>query len=1148
MNPRPPAALSVACVRGARTVVAVTSAAAVFSMVLVVAATLGVPHSALQVPNEMFYALNLPGGDNAALAAMMVAMSWALARRKRLGWWALFFMQAAGASLSALIVLLGPVLPVPEDTPGPLVFSPADVAVLVVSMAFGVVSLPALWHLRPAFPGQLRQASWASVAVTTLVGVVATVVVVTVLVFVGADRRMQTPFIVVAVLNEAVQQSPLPTPIPPHLVWVQHVAVVGLVATLLATVYVFLSSARATNPWTPDREVAVRKLLIEYGDDSLGYFAARSDKSVVFGVSERSAVSYGVVGSVSLASGDPLGDRRFWGEAIAAWQAEARFYGWSPAVLAASEEGAQAYAAAGLKVLEVGDEAVLNVDRFTTGNTSRTSLRRAVNRLRRTGHTVKVRRWADLSVEETTAICAAAGQWRRGEVERGFSMALSRRPDASDRKLVVVTAYDSAGMLVGLLTFAPWGRHGGSLDVMQRSPDSPSGVTDLMIVSFLEQAATLGWRQVSMNFCLFRRVFTANARVAPLPGTRIIAGFLTALDRWFQVESLYRFSARFGPEWVPRYLCFDSNLSLASTAMAVARAEGFMPRPFAMRRGAAARTGLTAAQVAELAAYEAELMPSPEGLMPHRNQQMRHRIRCVTEAAAAGESLFPVGAVPALSLGAALAALTVASPGDPTSTASTAPAGGVTEDVSGHASQRVPGYPASNGQERAFSGEPEAGQVCVAGRVRRVRRHGLVVFADLVDGEHTAQVLVSADGVGEESTRRFGRQVAAGDVIVVTATWGTSRTGTRSLVVSQWFVAAKALLPIPFEGLTDPARRLRERSLDLMVNPSGADLLRQRSAAVAAVRDVLREKGFMEVETPMLNTVHGGASARPFHTHINAYGKDLTLRIAPELYLKRLVVAGLGPVFEIGRNFRNEGVDATHNPEFTAVEAYQPFSDYHGMRELMQDLVQRAAAAVHGSPVAMIAPSPGAAPEPMDISGNWQVVPVLEAVSAAVGREVSLRTEFEVLLGLCKRHEVHVRDDMGPGALIEELYGELVEPATVKPTFFVDFPEETSPLAGPHRTQPGLAERWDLVVGGTELGTAYSELTDPLVQRERLTRQSLKAAAGDPEAMAVDEAFLAALELGMPPCGGLGMGMDRLVMLLTGTTIRQVLTFPFVKP
>lgn len=1098
MNPRPPAALSVACVRGARTVVAVTSAAAVFSVLLVVAAAWGVPHSWLQAPNELFYALNLPGGDNAAAAAIMLAMSWALARRKRLGWWALFLMQAVGVAVSAFIVFLGQVL-VPGDGSGLLLFTPLDIAVLVVSITFGLVSLPALWHLRPAFPGRLRQASWASVAGTALVGLFATSVVVTVVVLVGAEDRMQTPFIVVAVLNEAVQQSPLLTPVPAKFVWVEDVAVVGLIATLLATVYVFLSSAQATNPWTPQRELAVRKLLSEHGEDSLGYFATRSDKSVVFGISERSAVSYAVVGSVSLASGDPLGDRRFWGEAIAAWQAEARFYGWSPAVLAASEDGAQAYAAAGLKVLDVGDEAVLNVDRFTTGNTSRTSLRRTVNRLRRTGHTVKIRRWAELSAEEAAAIGVAASQWRHGEAERGFSMALSRQPDTADRKLVVVTAYDSAGALVGLLTFAPWGRHGGSLDVMQRSQESPGGVTDLMIVSFMEQAATLGWRQVSMNFCVFRRVFTANARVAPLPGTRIIAGLLTALDRWFQVESLYRFSARFGPEWVPRYLCFDSNLSLASTAVAVARAEGFLPQPFSMRRGAAARTGLTAAQMAELAAHEAKLLPSAEGLAPRRNQQMRHRIQCVTDAAAAGESLFPVGAFPAQPLGAV-----------------------------------VPGV---KGQ-----------QVCVAARVRRLRRHGLVVFADVVDGAHTAQLLVAAEGVGPESTRRFSKQVAVGDVVVVTGVWGVSRTGTRSLLATQWQVVAKALLPIPFEGLTDPGRRMRERSLDLMVNPAGADLLRQRSAAVAAVRDVLRAKGFLEVETPMLNTVHGGASARPFHTHINAYNRDLTLRIAPELYLKRLVVAGMGPVFEIGRNFRNEGVDATHNPEFTAVEAYQPFSDYHGMRELMQELVQQAAVAVHGSQVAMLPLCPGGGLEEVDISGTWPVVPVLEAVSAAVGREVSLETEFEVLLGLCRRHEVHVRDDMGPGALIEELYGELVEPATVRPTFFVDFPEETSPLAGPHRSKPGLAERWDMVVAGTELGTAYSELTDPLVQRERLTRQSLKAAAGDLEAMAIDEAFLAALELGMPPCGGLGMGMDRLVMLLTGTTIRQVLTFPFVKP
>ncbi|QIR68684.1 hypothetical protein HBK84_00095 [Kocuria sp. KD4] len=328
------------------------------------------------------------------------------------------------------------------------------------------------------------------------------------------------------------------------------------------------------------------------------------------------------------------------------------------------------------------------------------------------------------------------------------------------------------------------------------------------------------------------------------------------------------------------------------------------------------------------------------------------------------------------------------------------------------------------------------------------------------------------------------------------------------------------------------------------------DLLRQRSLAVDTVRRVLTGQGYREVETPVLNTVHGGASARPFRTYINAYGMDLTLRIAPELYLKRLLVAGSGPIFEVARNFRNEGADATHNPEFTALEAYHPFADYTVMRELTETMIKTVAQALHGTQVLPLydVHNPDAAPVLTDVSGPWPVIAVTDAVSKAVGRRISIESDFETLLAVAAQHDVEIGPGMGPGAVLESLYEELVEPHTVFPTFYCDFPEETSPLTAPHRSEGGLVERWDLVVNGMELGTAYSELTDPVVQRHRLTEQSLKAAAGDLEAMRVDNDFLDALEVGMPPAGGMGIGLDRLVMLMTATTIRDVLSFPFVKP
>jgi lysyl-tRNA synthetase class 2 len=446
-------------------------------------------------------------------------------------------------------------------------------------------------------------------------------------------------------------------------------------------------------------------------------------------------------------------------------------------------------------------------------------------------------------------------------------------------------------------------------------------------------------------------------------------------------------------------------------------------------------------------------------------------------------------------------------------------------------------------------GEP----VQVVARVRELRDHGAVVFVTLEDAGARVQALLETSRTGRRSLGRFTAAVDTGDLVRLAGRTGRSRTGTPSLLVNDWRLEAKALHPVPWRGLDDPEARVRRRSTDLLVHPAQVELLRRRSTVVATLRRTLAERGFLEVETPMLHVTHGGASARPFRTHINAYGIDLALRIAPELHLKRLLVGGLGPVFELGRSFRNEGADATHNPEFTSLEVYEPHADYVDMRLLAENLVREAAVAVHGRPVIPL-PPPGRVRDGLDgvelveIGASFPVVPVLDAVSRAVGLPVGPDTDLDVLLDLAARHGITVPDDAGWGHVVEELYGRLVEPVTVLPTFYTDFPVETSPLVHPHRTERGLVERWDLVVAGMEVGTAYSELTDPVEQRRRLTEQSLKAAAGDPEAMEVDEDFLHALELGMPPTGGLGIGVDRLVMLLTNTPIRSVLTFPFVRP
>jgi lysyl-tRNA synthetase class 2 len=316
-----------------------------------------------------------------------------------------------------------------------------------------------------------------------------------------------------------------------------------------------------------------------------------------------------------------------------------------------------------------------------------------------------------------------------------------------------------------------------------------------------------------------------------------------------------------------------------------------------------------------------------------------------------------------------------------------------------------------------------------------------------------------------------------------------------------------------------------------------------RAAVTRSLREELHARGYLEAETPVLQVLHGGANARPFITHSNAYNIDLYLRIALELYLKRLVVGGIEKVYEIGRIFRNEGADATHNPEFTMLEAYEAYGDYDTIGTLTRELIQAAARAALGGTIVR---RPDGSEH--DIGGEWPQVTVHDAVSEALGEQVTPDTSEEKLRHLSEQAGVHQEPKWNRGQVLLELYEHLVEAQTVAPTFYRDFPVEVSPLTRQHRSDPRLAERWDLVAFGAEIGTGYSELVDPVQQRERLTAQSLLAAGGDPEAMQLDEDFLRALEYGMPPSGGMGMGTDRLMIMLTGASIRETVLFPLVRP
>jgi lysyl-tRNA synthetase class 2 len=435
-------------------------------------------------------------------------------------------------------------------------------------------------------------------------------------------------------------------------------------------------------------------------------------------------------------------------------------------------------------------------------------------------------------------------------------------------------------------------------------------------------------------------------------------------------------------------------------------------------------------------------------------------------------------------------------------------------------------------------------RVGVTGRVLFSRNTGKLCFATLREGDAELQVMLSRDRVGEEALAAWKADVDLGDHVFVEGEVGTSRRGELSVFADRWQLTAKALRPLPVAHKPmSEELRVRRRYVDLVVRDEARRTVRQRATVMGTLRTGLTDRGYLEVETPMLQVVHGGAAARPFRTHMNAFDLDLYLRIAPELYLKRCIVGGLERVFEINRNFRNEGADSTHSPEFAMLETYAAYADYQVMATLTRELTQECCAALFGDHVARHHDG-----TEIDLSGEWRQVPLYDLVSDAVGEQVTPQTPLEQLRALAERHGVGVDPAWVAGKVVEEIFEALVQDTLQAPTFVMDYPLDTSPLTRAHRTTPGLAEKWDLYIAGVERATAYSELVDPVAQRERFTAQALLAAAGDPEAMVLDEDFLEALEYGMPPTGGMGMGMDRLMMTLTGLGIRETILFPLVRP
>ncbi|MGB5149352.1 MAG: bifunctional lysylphosphatidylglycerol synthetase/lysine--tRNA ligase LysX [Mycobacterium sp.] len=1067
--------------------------------------------SAIRVPREFVndYIFNFPD-TSFAWAVVLALLAAALAARKSIAWWilVLYLVAAVAVNTAVLIAGDGSLLEEFGEIIG-LVFHLAAigflilarhefwakvrrgalfkaVATLLAAMAVGIL---VGWGLLELFPGSLQREyrlGYAANRVAAFAGVDAVV-------FDG-----QHPGVLINAL----------------------LGLFGALALIAAAIVLFRSQ-RATNALTGQDESAIRGLLGLFGkNDSLGYFATRRDKSVVFAPNGRAAVTYRVEVGVCLASGDPVGDPSSWPAAIDAWLKLCKSYGWAPGVMGASAVAAQAFRGAGLNAIELGDEAILRPDRFTLSGPDMKPVRQAVTRARRAGLTVRIRRHRELTADAMALVVTRADAWRDTETERGFSMALGRLGDPADGDCLLVEAIQENGAdnggeggegeVVAMLSLVPWGANGVSLDVMRRSPQSPNGTIELMVSEICLQADDLGVTRISLNFAMFRSAFEQGAQLGAGPVARLWRALLIFFSRWWQLETLYRSNMKYQPEWIPRFACYEDAREVPRVGVASVIAEGFLVLPFSRRKehtgehvaapqnlvdsGLLHRDG----SAPDVSALQQDLPAHDRNRLP---EQVRVRMTKLKTLQDSGVDAYPVGEAPSHTVEQALATTAA--------------------DVT----------------------------VTVAGRILRLRDYGGVLFAALRDWSGEVQLLLDNSRLIQGTNADFTGSIDLGDLIEVTGTMGLSRNGTLSLLVTRWRLIGKCLRPLPdkWKGLTDPEARVRTRYVDLAINTEARDLITARSRILHAIRETLVSKGFLEVETPILQQVHGGANARPFTTHINAYDLDLYLRIAPELYLKRLCVGGVERVFELGRAFRNEGVDFSHNPEFTLLEAYQAHADYNVWMHGCRELIQHAAAAANGTEVVM-RPGPDGELSPVDISGDWPVKTVHGAVSEALGEQIGPDTDLDRLRSLCDGAEVPYLTHWDTGAVVLELYERLVEGQTEHPTFYKDFPTSVSPLTRPHRSIAGVAERWDLVAWGVELGTAYSELTDPVEQRRRLHEQSLLAAGGDPEAMELDEDFLQALEYAMPPTGGLGVGVDRVVMLITGRSIRETLPFPLAKP
>lgn len=1118
----------------------VSYVAAAWSIVELLLAAL--PHPIVDTVGAVFDLFNVVHGPSLFLAGIMFIVGAAAFRRKSFIIPLLIIVQAIALLVSGLFLAFVGIEAIGDVPANLLIATWANIFISIVFVALLV------WA-RDSFPAPVHMRS-AKTALNRLLigeGIVLAIAFVATWLFPGSLQSASDKAL--WALQSATGYSSLIStadlPSGGNLALASFLSLASL-CVLIISLHGFLR-AQGVPARTAYEDLHLHSLIGRYPADSLDYFATGNRRAVLFSPDKNAAISYAVSSGVAMAGGDPVGDPKSWDHAIRTWMHEMYAQGLTPAVMSTSERGARAYKNAGFTMRAMGDEAVIDVPFFNLADASMRPLAAAQRRVQRSGTIIECRPLSAIDDDEISALTQKAALFREGD-ERGFSMALDRILHRIDNNQMIVTAVSAQGDVEGLLSFVPWGRRGLSLNLMRRNPDAPNGVVEAMVLALIDSCRAKGIDQISLNFAMFRNVFIEGSAVDATWAERLLRRLMMLASRVWQLESLYESNARYAPTWSTRYLGFVSPARLTSTLIAAARLEGFLPAwgepPAQPPKGIDNREH--AQRLSELH-DQVSLARLPQR---HLSDQQRTRHAKAQRLTEAGMDPYP--------------------PADP--------------------SVSVTSLSAILAKDKKHPGRL---LTCHA-RIGAHRHHGGLRFMDLFDGANVLQAHFSAD-----TTARYDllRLVDIGDALEVVGTLGRSKSGELTFFVTSWRMLAKSLRPVyPPSQRVDRATVARHRSAELLNQPHAVEVLRMRSRATAAIRDYLNERGYLEVETPILHAVKGGAHARPFITHLNAYDCQVTLRIAPELYLKRLMVGGMTAVYEIGRSFRNEGVDRSHNPEFTSLEAYEVGADYGVMRDMTEALIRNAARRIHGKEVVwqprevvarFIANPLPFSPEfsftaivseeaplvdgesamtseqwearrdvftgntelvEVDCSAPWPVVSVCEAISRATGRAVSMDSTAEALHAVCRAEGVAVPADATVASMINELYEELVEPRTGYPTFYTDFPAECCPLTRTHREDPRLAERWDLVAFGMEIGTAYTELTDPRDQRERFVTQSLAAAAGDPEAMSVDEEFLESLELGMLPTGGMGMGVDRMVMLLCGTDIRDVITFPFVRP